>query len=121
MDFSTPICSTLSSVSRIPAVSIIFKGTPPIFAYSSKLSLVVPGISVTIALSSRKSVFKRLDLPTFGLPMIAVTKPSRKILPVLNVDNISSMRFFILLTFALASSFATSSISSSGKSMEASK
>ena len=49
-DFSTPIFSTISSVSLIPAVSTIFKGIPFILTNSSITSLVVPAISVTIAL-----------------------------------------------------------------------
>jgi len=40
------------------------------------VSLVVPGISVTIALSVLKRAFNRLDLPTLGLPMIAIFIPS---------------------------------------------
>ena len=48
---STPIRSTMSSVSRIPAVSTNFKGTPFTFTYSSIVSRVVPAISVTIAFS----------------------------------------------------------------------
>lgn len=50
LDLSTPIFSTISSVSLIPAVSIILTGIPSKFMYSSIISLVVPAISVTIAL-----------------------------------------------------------------------
>ena len=49
---STPIDSTISSVSLIPAVSTIFRGIPFIFTNSSITSLVVPAISVTISLFS---------------------------------------------------------------------
>lgn len=51
-DFRTPIFSTISSVSLIPAVSINTKGIPLILITSSITSLVVPGMCVTIALSS---------------------------------------------------------------------
>ena len=78
---STPIFSTTSSVSRIPAVSINCKGTPRTLTYSSIVSLVVPAISVTIAFSSLNSTFNKLDFPTFGRPTIAVFNPSRKIFP----------------------------------------
>ena len=48
----TPICSTLSRVCLIPAVSVRCKRTPPTLTVSLRVSLVVPSISVTIALSS---------------------------------------------------------------------
>ena len=73
---STPIFSTISSVFLIPAVSISLSVTPFRFAYSSRVSLVVPSILVTIALSSPKSILSTEDLPALGLPMIAVLIPS---------------------------------------------
>ncbi len=72
----TPICSTRLSVSLIPAVSISFKGIPFRLMVPSTISLVVPSISVTMAFSSSKRVFKRLLLPTFGFPMIPILIPS---------------------------------------------
>ena len=71
-----PICSTTSSVSRIPAVSIRFRVSPCKWICPSTISRVVPAISVTIAFSSSSSAFKRLLFPTFGLPTIAVLMPS---------------------------------------------
>jgi len=59
----TPISSIISLVFLIPAVSIIFIGIPLIEIYSSIVSLVVPSISLTIALSSFNSKFKSEDLP----------------------------------------------------------
>ena len=44
--------------------------------FSFRRSLVVPGISVTIAKSSPANKLKRLDLPAFGLPTIANLTPS---------------------------------------------
>ena len=118
---STPIFSTVSSVSLIPAVSVSTRGIPPILAYSSILSLVVPGISVTIALCSFKSIFMMLDFPAFGLPIIAVFRPSRRILPVSAELNSLSIFCISFSIDSLAPSIATSSISSSGKSIEASR
>ena len=79
--FSTPIFSTISSVLRIPAVSIRFKVIPPILICSSNASLVVPSISVTIALSSFARAFNRLDFPALVFPKITVLIPSRIIRP----------------------------------------
>ena len=80
--FSTPIFSTKSSVERMPAVSASTSGTPSNSSCSSITSRVVPAYCETIARSSRSSALSRLLLPTFGLPTIAVRKPSRRILPV---------------------------------------
>ena len=79
--FSTPIFSTASSVSRIPAVSMIFKVIPSMVTDSSNVSLVVPAISVTIALSSPRRAFKKEDFPAFGLPTMQVRIPSAMYLP----------------------------------------
>ncbi len=54
----------------------------PSLSPSSIESLVVPSMSVTIALSSPKSTFITEDFPTFGLPTITVLIPFRIILPV---------------------------------------
>ena len=82
LDFCTPIFSTISSVSLIPAVSTIFSGIPLIFTNSSITSLVVPAISVTIALFSPNIEFNSEDFPTFGLPIITVFNPSLSIFPL---------------------------------------
>ena len=98
---STPIFSTTSSVSRIPAVSIIFKEMPFRFRCSSSTSLVVPAISVTIARSSPRSTFNREDFPAFGFPRMTVRTPSFIILPSSQLSSnlfiasmISSTTFF---------------------------
>jgi len=80
---STPIFSTISVVSLIPAVSIKLIATPFKVIVPSTISLVVPGISVTIAFSSSSKLFKILLLPTFGLPIIATFTPSLISLPFL--------------------------------------
>ena len=109
---STPIFSTLSSVSLMPAVSISFNGTPDTLTYSSITSRVVPATSVTIALSSCKRWFKRLDLPTFGRPTSAVANPSRMIFPCEAVLSSCSMRCLISIAFSLSSFVVISSTSS---------
>tara|TARA_A100001015_G_scaffold259353_1_gene303241 strand:- start:147 stop:404 length:258 start_codon:yes stop_codon:yes gene_type:complete len=73
--FSTPIASITSSVSLSPAVSINRNKIPSIVSVSSIVSLVVPGIFETIALSSLKSAFNNDDFPVFGLPAIATGTP----------------------------------------------
>ena len=83
----TPICSTMSSVSRIPAVSMMRRGTPSMVIISSMISRVVPSISVTMARCSCKISFRREDLPTFGFPMMAVFSPSFSNRPVSKVSR----------------------------------
>ena len=112
LERSTPIFSTTSSVSRIPAVSTNFKGTPLMLTYSSITSRVVPSMSVTMALSSRSRLFKRLDFPTFGRPMIAVDKPSRRILPRFAVAKRFSKRLWNSCVFSRIRSVVISSTSS---------
>ena len=53
--------------------------------HSVSVSLVVPGISVTMARSSPSKLLKRLDLPTFGRPTTATLIPSRRSRPERNV------------------------------------
>ena len=48
---STPMLSTTSLVWRSPAVSATMTGRPPMSSESSRTSLVVPGIGVTMAAS----------------------------------------------------------------------
>ena len=110
--FWTPIFSTTSSVFLIPAVSIIFNKIPSRLILPSTISLVVPSISVTIALSSFNNKFNKLLLPTFGLPTIVVVIPSFKILPFSLFFKISFILTFISLVFSLISCSVTSNISS---------
>ena len=78
---STPMRSTISSVSRIPAVSSRQMGISPTSTDSSTTSRVVPATEVTMLLSLPEMRFISVDLPTFGLPAITMTAPSRMILP----------------------------------------
>ena len=69
------------------------------FTNSSITSLVVPAISVTIALFSPNTAFSNDDLPTFGLPTITVFKPSLRILPL------SAVSFNLFISFCNSSDF----------------
>ena len=79
--------STTSSVFLIPAVSIRLRVTPDRLIISSRVSLVVPSISVTIALSSLASTLSRLDFPALVFPKMTVRTPSCMILPLSHVFN----------------------------------
>ena len=79
---SIPMFSNVSSVSRIPAVSIRRKRIPSKTSVSSIVSRVVPCISLTIARCSPKRALSRVDLPTLGAPMIATGIPLRMAFPV---------------------------------------
>ena len=59
----------------LPAVSMKRNLIPSIINSSSIASRVVPAILLTIALSSFSNVFKRVDLPTFGAPIIDIGIP----------------------------------------------
>ena len=78
---SIPRRSTSSAVSRRPAVSTTFSGTPSIWIACRTESRVVPGTGVTIASSSPASRLSRLDLPTFGWPASTTCRPERSRLP----------------------------------------
>ena len=82
LDLIIPWFSIISSDSLIPAVSLKNKVTPLIIIEPSTISLVVPGIAVTIALSSFNNAFNKDDLPAFGLPTIAILTPSLIIFPL---------------------------------------
>ena len=81
--FLVPMLSIGSSVFLIPAVSISLSNISSNLTYSSIVSLVVPGISETIALSCPVKRFKSDDLPEFGRPAIHVLMPSLTYLPLL--------------------------------------
>ena len=57
------------------------------------MSLVVPDISVTIALSSFSKAFRMLLFPTFGRPIIATSIPDFMIFPIFALES-SSSKFF---------------------------
>ena len=78
---STPMASISSAPSRIPAVSMSLKRMPPIFSTSSIVSLVVPAMALTMALFSLSRALSKVDLPAFGLPIIATLTPCLITLP----------------------------------------
>ena len=101
----TPIRSTKSSVSLIPAVSIILRLKPLKLIFSSNVSLVVPSISVTIALSSPNIKLRSEDFPAFGLPKITVFMPSFIILPLSKeFTSLLILLIFSLSIFVISSS-----------------
>ena len=72
--FSTP--GSILPRRRMPAVSIRVTGTLAEDQVVSMASRVVPGIGLTMARSSPSSRLSRLDLPTFGLPTMAILTES---------------------------------------------
>ena len=118
---SIPICSTLSSVSRKPAVSMICSGTPSKTMCSRTVSRVVPAMSVTMAISSPAKALSKLDLPTFGCPINTTCNPSRNIAPCVAVAKTRSSCCCTCCKRAKAPAFSShSTSSSSGKSKVAS-
>ena len=112
----------VSSVSRMPAVSMNLKDMPLMSTTSSMQSLVVPCISDTMALSSCRRTFSSELLPTLVLPTMATGMPCFMALPV-SKDFAS---FCILLSAVLTSErssvlSANSSSSWSQKSSSSSK
>ena len=90
---------------------------PFILRLSVIISLVVPAISVTIALFSSSNSFSNDDLPTFGLPIIAIFIPSDIIFPFLYVLLRLHRLFMQKSKSFTSSSLVTSGTSSSGKSI----
>ena len=117
---SMPILSTASSVTRKPAVSIRWIGTPSRCMVARTWSRVVPGIGVTIAMSSPASLLSRLDFPTFGRPISTTVSPSRSTAPSLALRAKSACKARICWSFNFWAARSAGSISSSGKSMHAS-
>ena len=109
--FFMPSFSILSLVFRIPAVSINLKLYPLIVSLSSMASLVVPGISETIAFSSFKRVFNNVDLPAFGSPIIDTGIPSLITLP-----NLNELTNCVILSFISNNNFLNSFLSANSTS-----
>lgn len=77
-----PICSTVSLVVRMPAVSMKRKLMPSMSMQSSMVSLVVPCMSDTMARSSPRSWLRSVDLPALVLPIMATGMPCFMAWPV---------------------------------------
>ena len=120
-----PIDSITSVVSLRPAVSMNLYSMPSIIIVSSIESLVVPGISETIALSSFKREFSKVDLPEFGFPTIATGIPFFRALPILKEPESLSVNPFtpeiIFLSLFLSANSTSSSPKSSSSSISEAK
>ena len=117
---SIPMLSTRSPDCLMPAVSVRLRTRPPMSRLSLIVSRVVPAISVTIALSSLRSAFKREDLPAFGLPAMTTLRPSFMIFPVSNEARRSFSSFNRLSTLGKRVSIKPSRLICSGSSSAAS-
>ena len=76
-----PSASIWSLVSLNPAVSMKRNRSPSMVHASSTVSLVVPGMSDTMARSSPKRALSRVDFPRLGAPTMATGMPSFKAFP----------------------------------------
>jgi hypothetical protein len=79
--------------SLIPAVSINRNKIPSMFINSSIVSLVVPAMSLTIALFSFNKLFSNVLLPALGFPTMATRTPFRITFPYLNDSIKRSVTF----------------------------
>ena len=95
-------------------------GMPSIKICSRTISLVVPAISVTIAVSSPDRALSKDDLPTFGAPTNTICKPSRNTAPCFAVNKTALISVCKLLICCDIFAFCKKSSSSSGKSITAS-
>ena len=116
-----PSTSIWSSDSRIPAVSTSRSGIPRRLMISSIVSRVVPAMSLTMARSKPSKRLSKLDLPTFGSPKITVRTPSRRTRPWSAVASRESTTERTELIRPRSSAPVCGSMSSSGKSIHASR
>ena len=108
-------------LSRRPAVSITWTGTPSIWIVSPTLSRVVPGMAVTIASSAPASALSSELLPTFGWPASTTRMPSRSSAPWrARRQHRGDLPACASASRPRASARSRKSISSSGKSSVAS-
>ena len=92
------------------SINLNFK--PSIIKVSSITSLVVPGISETIAFSSFNKALIREDLPEFGLPAMVTGIPSLITLPYLK-ESIKDFNLFFISLISLFKSFLFANLTSS--------
>ena len=113
----TPSASISSTVSLKPAVSIKRNEKPPRVITSSMVSLVVPGMGDTIALSSSKSTFSSVDFPALGFPAMVTGMPFLMAFPASKeADN-----FFASVMISITSCFrALRSANSTSSSLKSS-
>jgi len=118
--FLIPRFSIISVVSLKPAVSVKRNLIPSITTVSSMASLVVPGISETIAFSSFSKRFSNVDFPVFGFPAITTGTPSFTAFPRLKDDASFSEMLSTLSTISTSLLLSANSTSSSPKSSSSS-
>ena len=107
-----PIFSTMSSVSRIPAVSTKRNCMPLMIVVSSMKSRVVPCTLLTMAFSSCRRLLSRVLLPTLVFPTIATGMPFFRALPTSKERASETRRRWISLARAYSSERSANSSSS---------
>ena len=95
-------------------------GIPLTETSTLRISLVVPGISVTIAASAPEIAFNKVDFPEFGYPAITTWRPSLIITPCFALVKTVSKSVKHSVTILRIVSFELNSKSSSEKSIAAS-
>ena len=92
---------------------------------SSTVSLVVPGISETIARSSPRRALSRVDLPALGAPSMAVAIPFLSAFPYLkesiNLDTFVFKRFSMAVSCSREANSTSSSLKSNSSSIREAK
>ena len=111
---------SLSGFSLSPAVSVNSTTTPPKFNSTPIESLVVPATFEVMARSLFAKALRRVDFPALGGPTIATPKPSLISAPLSAEAKASFTKPNCSLILKPARAKPSSSISSSGKSREAS-
>ena len=108
----TPMRSTVSSLSLMPAVSFKCMRMPSSWMLPSTVSRVVPGMSVTMARSSINRALSREDLPALGLPQMTTRRPSSSTAAPRSSQDASSLFASLIKSGAMAPTASSSSISS---------
>jgi hypothetical protein len=116
-----PWDSMESEEERMPAVSMRRMGRPWRLMVSSMVSRVVPAVSETMARSKPRRWLRSEDLPTLGSPKMTVRTPSRRTRPWSAVASRESMVRMMEEMRERRCWVVWGSISSSGKSIHASR
>ena len=108
-------------VQRLQSLNI----TPSMIKRSSIVSLVVPGIAETMALSSLSNALSNVDFPALGRPAITVETPSWMAFPNWKLSNNFFIEIKILLTknerFVRSANSTSSSPKSNSNSIKLAK
>ena len=87
----------VSSVARIPAVSIKRNPMPSMVISSSMLSRVVPAMFEIMALSSFNKALRRVDFPAFGGPTMVIGMPRLITFPMAK-ESMSCLRVAVIFS-----------------------